>query len=45
MRDGDYVTWDRFFEWLSEAESVGYELISGYKNLSPYSQMIIRFKG
>lgn len=45
MRDGDYVTWDRFFEWLSEAEEAGYELISGYKNLSPYSQMIIRSKG
>ena len=42
MRDGDYVTWHRFTEWLSEAEEAGYELISGFKNLSPYSQMVLR---
>ena len=42
MQNGDYVTWHRFFEWLSEAEEAGYELISGFKNLSPYSQMILR---
>jgi len=42
MRNGDYVTWDRFFEWLSEAEEPGYELVSGFKKLSPYSQMILR---
>ena len=42
MRDGDYVTWHRFMEWLSEAEDAGYELVSGFKNLSPYSQMVLR---
>jgi len=42
MRDGDYVTWARFFEWLSEAEEAGYELVSGFKNLSPYSRMVLR---
>jgi hypothetical protein len=30
------------WEWLSEAEKAGYELVSGYKELSPYSTLIIR---
>ena len=42
MCNGDYVTWHRFFEWLSEAEEAGYELVSGFKNLSPYSQMVLK---
>jgi hypothetical protein len=42
MRDGDFVSWNRFMEWLSEAEEAGYELVSGFKNLSPYSQMVLR---
>jgi len=43
--NGDFVTWDRFMEWLSEADEAGYELVSGFKKLSPYSQLIIRYKG
>ena len=39
--DGDYVTWHRLMEWLSEAEAAGYELVSGYKKMSPYSTMVI----
>ena len=42
MECGSPVTWDRFFEWLSEAETAGYELVSGYKNLSPYSVLVLR---
>jgi len=42
MRDGGYVTWHRFTEWLSEADEAGYELVSGFKNLSPYSTIIIK---
>ncbi len=42
MRCGAWVTWHRMWEWLSEAEAAGYELISGYKDLSPYSTLIIR---
>lgn len=39
---GYWVTWDRFPEWLSFAEEVGYELVSGYKKLSPYSSIMIK---
>ena len=42
MRNGDYVTWHLFFEWLSEAEAAGYEVVSGFKNLTPYSQIVIK---
>jgi hypothetical protein len=42
LRDGDYVTWDRMFEWLGEAEEAGYEVVSGFKKLSPYTQIVIR---
>ena len=41
LKDGDFVTWNRMFEWLSEAEEAGYEVISDLKNLSPYSQILI----
>lgn len=39
---GHWVTWHRMWEWLSEAEAAGYELVSGYKKLSPYSTLIIK---
>jgi hypothetical protein len=42
MRDGDYVTWHRMMEWLGEAEEAGYEVVSGFKKLSPYSTIVIR---
>lgn len=42
MRDGDYVTWDRMPEWLSEAEEAGYEVVSGFKKLSPYSTIMLK---
>jgi hypothetical protein len=42
MPCGSYVTWHRFMEWLSLAEAAGYELVSGFKNLSPYSTIVIR---
>jgi hypothetical protein len=44
LRCGEFVTWDRFFEWLSEAEEAGYELVSGYQKLTPYSSLVIRLK-
>lgn len=39
---GEFVTWDGLMEWLSEAEAAGYELVSGYKHVSPYSTFVIR---
>lgn len=39
---GSYVTWHRFMEWLSVAEAAGYELVSGFKKLSPYSTIVVR---
>jgi hypothetical protein len=42
MRDGEFVTWCRIFEWFSEAAEAGYEVISGFEKLSPYSTIIIR---
>ena len=39
---GSYVTWDRLWTWLSAAEEAGYEVISGFKKLSPYSTIVIR---
>jgi hypothetical protein len=42
MADGRYVTWDRMWEWLSEAEAAGYELVSGFKKMSPYSVLVLR---
>ena len=44
LRCGDFVTWDLFFEWLSEADEAGYELASGFKKLSPYSTIVIKSK-
>ena len=42
MQCGHWVTWTRFFEWLSEAEAAGYELVSGFKKLSPYYTIVIK---
>jgi hypothetical protein len=42
MKDGKYVTWDRLFEWLGEAEGAGYTVLSGFKKLSPYSVIVLR---
>ena len=42
MRDGDYVTWHRLTEWLGEAAAAGYEVMSGFKKLSPYSTIVLR---
>lgn len=41
MRNGDYVTWHRFFEWLSEATMAGYRLVSGLEKLSPLTTFVI----
>jgi len=38
----DWVTWDLIPEWLSFAEKAGYELVSGYKKLTPYSTIMIK---
>ena len=38
----DFVTWNRIFEWLSLAENAGYEVVSGYENLTPFSVIVIR---
>ena len=42
MRDGDYVTWHRLTEWLGEASAAGYEVVSGFKKLSPYSTIVLK---
>ncbi len=42
LANGEWVTWHRMWAWLSEAEAEGYELISGFKDLTPYSTLIIR---
>jgi len=42
VHEGSYVTWDRFFEWLSYAEIQGYSLVTPFADLSPYSTLILR---
>ena len=42
MRDGDYVTWHRLIEWIGEASAAGYDVVSGFKKLSPYSTIVLR---
>lgn len=42
LKDGRMVTWELFFEWMSEAEEAGYEVVSGFKKLSPYSLIVIK---
>jgi hypothetical protein len=39
---GGLVTWPRVFEWLSVAEAAGYQVISGFDTLSPYSTIVLR---
>lgn len=41
MADGRHVTWDRLFEWLSEASAAGYALVSGFEKLNPYSTLVL----
>ena len=40
MRDGDYVTWHRLPEWISEVEEAGYEVV-GLQKLSPYTTILL----
>jgi hypothetical protein len=42
MHDGDYVTWTRIPEWISEAEEAGYEVVGGLHKLSPYTTILVR---
>lgn len=42
LANGEWVTWHRIWDWLSQAESVGYELVSGFQDLTPYSTLILR---
>ena len=39
---GEFVSWDRIFEWLSLAEVAGYTVVSGFKHLTPYSQIVLQ---
>lgn len=39
---GDYVSWDSIWTWLSLAEAEGYEVVSGFKKMSPYSAIVLR---
>ena len=39
---GSHVTWHRMMEWMSLAETAGYEVVSGFKKLSPYSTIVMR---
>lgn len=41
MKNGDYVTWHRFFEWLSEAMEAGYTVTTGLKHPSPLTTFVI----
>ncbi len=40
--DDEYVTWDDIWAWTSVAEAAGYEIVSGFKKLSPYSLIVLR---
>ena len=42
LLQGQYVTWDRFWEWLSYAETNGYTLVTSLDKISPYSTIIIK---
>jgi hypothetical protein len=39
---GGYVPWGCIWEWLSVAEAAGYEVVSGFKKMSPYSVIVLR---
>jgi len=40
--DGGWVSWGRIWEWISAAEAAGYEVVSGFKELSPHATIVIR---
>lgn len=40
--NSDFVGWDTIWTWLSDAEAAGYEVVSGFKKLSPYSVIVLR---
>lgn len=40
--DGHFVIWDDIWNWLSIAEGAGYEIVSGFKKMTPYSVIILR---
>ena len=42
VQEGSYVTWDRFFEWLSYAEGQGYTLVTPFADLTPYSVRVLK---
>ena len=42
MSDGEYVTWHRITEWMSEAQEAGYEVIGGLHKLSPYTTILLQ---
>lgn len=41
LADGRHVTWDRIWEWLSEASVARYTLVSGFEKMSPYSTLVL----
>ena len=43
VHEGSFVTWSRFFEWLSYAEGQGYSLVTPFTDqMSPYSTLVLR---
>jgi hypothetical protein len=42
LLDSKFVKWHHISEWFSFAEDAGYEVISGFKKLSPYSTILVR---
>ena len=42
MPDGDWVSWNKITEWLSVAMDAGYEVVSGFADMSPYKPIVIR---
>jgi hypothetical protein len=42
MPDGDWVGWNKIPVWLSVAIAAGYEVVSGFQDMSPYKSIVIR---
>ena len=42
MPDGSWVGWNKIAAWLSVAMSAGYEVVSGFQDMSPYKPIVIR---
>lgn len=42
LQNGEWVTWKRMFEFLSEAEEAGYTLVSGFERMSPLSTLVLK---